>query len=425
MTKPTTPVLKNAKIEAKIRESGGGEICVSSTDLEIRYEGNFEGEVEEEGGITIQARKLLDIVRSFPDILICFELDKKNRQVKIEAEDREKVKAVFKVFGIGVEDYPGVGDRREDLDRFLLDGVMFKEMIDRVMMCAAREDDRYYLNGIYLEKKGKDLNCVATDGKRLGFSQMRDNFEDEGVKDFGVIVPIKAFRELGKMLLTAGGDCEVGVGKQMILFKLNEVEMTSILLEGHFPEYDKVVPKEYKSVMTVKKEELIVGLDRVSRMIDPKELRIHMGLKPGELYLKGKHMDFGEVEDMIDCQTESEIDLAFNYKYILESVKQISEEEIFMGITQSDGPVMIRGEGEDHFYVVMPMRLEKLSSSYGVGSKEGVGMEEGIEEGMEEEIEENEEEEKGMEGAGGNEVGGNETGGNETGGREEGEETER
>ena len=399
MTKPTTPVLKNAKIEAKIKESGGGEICVSSTDLEIRYEGNFEGEVEEEGGITIQARKLLDIVRSFPDILICFELDKKNSQVKIEAEDRERVNVVFKVFGIEAKDYPGIGDGREDLDRFLMDGVMFKEMIERVIMCAAREDDRYYLNGIYLEKKGKDLNCVATDGKRLGFSQMKDNFEGEGVKDFGVIVPIKAFRELGKMLLTAG-DCEVGVGKQMILFKLNEVEMTSILLEGHFPEYDKVVPKEYQSVMTVQREELMGGIDRVSRMIDPKELKIHMGLRPGKLYLKGKHIDFGEVEDMINCKTESEIDLAFNYKYILESVKQISEEEIFMGITQSDGPVLIRGEGEDHFYVVMPMRLER---PFGEGlKKEGGSM--GVEDGNEEDR--NEEDENEEDGDGGDMDGG-------------------
>ena len=356
--KPTTPILKNLKIESRINESGSGEIWVSSTDLEVSYRGRFDGEVEKEGEITVQAKNLLDILKSFPDIPISFDLNKKNSQVNIQSKDRERVDTVFNIFGTESKDYPNSEFGTENSDRFLIDIDILKEMVGRVITCVAKDEDRYYLNGIFLEKKGNNLNFISTNGNILGFTQQRDFFKDNKIKDFGIIIPTKTFDVMGKIFPYLSGDCEIYVSEENIFFRFDNVEIMSLLLEGHFPDYEKIIPTEFKSTMKIKSDDLVDGLNRVSNVIHPKELKIFMDFKLGKLHLNGRSVELGEARDVIKCETQGEIKMAFNYKYILNSVKSISEYDVFIKINEYDTPTMILGEEEGFFYIVMPMRLQ-------------------------------------------------------------------
>jgi DNA polymerase-3 subunit beta len=211
------------------------------------------------------------------------------------------------------------------------------------------------MNGVYLEKAEGKINMVATDGRRLAYISKPAGDE---IKDFeGVIVPPKIF----STILKRSGDegmVSISVTDKTIFVNFADYKFSSVLLEGQFPNYRKVIPEEQKYSLLVKREEMLSALRRVSLMVEQKSNRVYMGIKPGCMSVSTAESDIGAADDEIPCQYDGEeVSMALNYRYIEEPFKVISTDDICIRFTGSSKAITIIPEpAKDFFHIVMPMQ---------------------------------------------------------------------
>ncbi len=346
-TKTTLPILSNVLLEAK-----DNKLNISSTDLEVSFKTSISSDIQIEESITIQAKKLSELIKSFDDCKLDFSLDKQNT-MKISAED-SNIKATFKIMGIPKDDYPKIPEF-ENINVFSLSQSLFRDMIDKTIFSTSTDEARYFLNGIYFEKKDDILTLVATDGKRL--SKISCPI-DSKLDDFEVIVPSKVLYELMK-ILNSDGMCQIAITDRKAFFKVDDTEMVSNLLEGQFPNYRQVIPSESTNILTVDNMAIYDGIKRVSHMIDPRLAQIRFDLIDNSLTLYGYHPDFGEAKDEISLNYKGDdLTIAFNYNYLLDALKKIDHKEVTMMMTSNNNPVIIKGiDDEDYISVIMPMKI--------------------------------------------------------------------
>ncbi len=346
--KTTLSILSNVLLETK---NNGLEL--SATDLEVGFRTLIPAEISTPGAITIQAKKLSDIIKSFNTGNLNFALGEQNRMA-ISAED-PKVKANFKIMGIPKDDYPSIPAFTEE-KTFTLSQGLLKVMIRKTILSASTDEARYFLNGIYFEKKDGRLNLVATDGKRLSFISV--NLEESGLEDFNVIIPSKVLHELIK-ILKEEGTCRISLTDSKVFFQMDESELVSNLLEGQFPDYHQVVPSESTNIITLENIAFSEAIKRVSHMVDPKIAQIRMDISENKITLYGYHPDFGEAKDELEVDYKGdELQIAFNYNYLLAALKEIDRKDILFKMTTNKSPVILKGvDEEDYFSVVMPMKL--------------------------------------------------------------------
>ncbi len=245
-SKQAMQILSNLKIDAK-----DNKISISSTDLELSVITKFSGETEIPGSITVHAKKIIDLIKTFPNTDLCFELDLRN-WITVTSTD-PSIKTKHKIQGLPAEDYPEVRTF-EEKNSFGIERTMLKTMIRKTIYAASTEDARANLRGIFFEKKKDDNNLifVATDGKRL--TKIESVIEGlESIPPFEIIVPLKVLNELSTVLAESG-DCTVSVMDNRIFFKIADVEIASNLIEGQFPSYDKVIPEDFDIVIEVETE---------------------------------------------------------------------------------------------------------------------------------------------------------------------------
>ncbi|MDH4129017.1 MAG: DNA polymerase III subunit beta [Spirochaetota bacterium] len=349
-SKTTLSILSNVLIE-----TGSNSLNISSTDLEVGFRTSIPAEVVSKGAITIQAKKLSEIIKSFGHCNLKFLLDSQNRMT-ISSED-PKIKANFKIVGIPKDDYPNIPTFTEE-NIFTMNQNLLREIIRKTIFSASTDEARYFLNGIYFEKKGDWLILVATDGKRLSF--ITNKLEDFKVDDFTVIVPLKVLNELLK-ILKDDGNVQISLTESKVFFKMNETELVSNLLEGQFPNYNQVIPKESTNVLKITRVDIYEAIKRVSHMVDPKLAQIRFETSDGKLTLSGHHPDFGDAVDEVEAEYDGEaLSIAFNYNYLLDALKEVDRTEVFFKMTTNKSPVIIEGlDDESYFSVVMPMKLNE------------------------------------------------------------------
>ncbi len=347
-TKTTLSILSNVLLETK--ENG---LELSATDLEVGFRTFIPAEISTSGSITIQAKKLSDIIKSFTSGNLTFALDGQNRMA-ISAED-PAVKANFKIMGIPKDDYPSIPAFTEQ-NTFTLSQGLLKVMIRKTIFSASTDEARYFLNGIYFEKKDGHLNLVATDGKRLSF--ISATLEGSEIEDFDVIIPSKVLHELVK-ILKEEGTCRISLTDSKVFFQIDESELVSNLLEGQFPNYHQVIPSETTNTISLDNTGFSEAIKRVSHMVDPKIAQIRMDMTENKITLYGYHPDFGEAKDEIEVDYKGdELQIAFNYNYLLAALKEIDRKDVLFKMTTNKSPVILKGvDEEDYLSVVMPMKL--------------------------------------------------------------------
>ena len=351
----TMPILSNILLEAK---HDGAEIV--ATDLEIGMRGLYKATVLEAGGVTISARKLYEIIKELP-----------SGEIELTSGDNnwttiQSGKSQFKVVGLPSGDYPALPSiEREGLTP--LAGAGLLELIRKTLFAAGDNDARYILNGLLVsltttEKKTTLLRLVGTDGHRLAVAEREvgtPNAKRRG-QDSKAIIPKKAAQEM-RRLLEEGGDEEplIGFTKNLMIFRKSGLLLTSRLMEGNYPNYQQVVPKESGKRIAVNRGLLESALRRVSVLSKDKANAVKVSFAPGGMTLFSSNPDYGEATEELVARYEGEaLHTGFNARYLLDALSVMDGESVSLQMDTALSPCLIQeAESPGFKCVVMPIKI--------------------------------------------------------------------
>ena len=342
----TIPILSNVLFETQ--EAG---ILLRATDNEIEISEKVSAQVLEPGAITMPAHKLYDIVRRLPDDgELTLAYAETTGQVTLSCG-----RSRFALASLPAENFPTMA-KEEAPFTFTLPTSDLSAMITKTGFAVSVEETRYNLNGIYLHTKADNLVAVATDGHRLACTK---HVLPEGAKDMpGVIIPRKTISEITKLLGENTKEVVISLSANQIRFGLSNVELSSRLIDGTYPDYEKVIPANNSRSMIGKTKALSGVIERVS-VVSEKSRGIKLNIKPDLLMVSATATDEGSAEDELDVQyTGDEIEIGFNFRYLLDILSQIKGEQSEMRFEDSVSPVILQDvKDTDTLYVLMPMRV--------------------------------------------------------------------
>jgi len=343
----TMPILANVLIESQ-----KGAIRVTATDLEVGVRGEVDGEVAKEGTVTVNAKKLYEIIREVP-----------NEQVQVKRLENEWVeiksgKSVFKIVGMDAREFPQF-PKFEDRGLSTMTASILREMIERTIFSVSTDETRYSLNGVFVEQgEAGKVRMVATDGHRLAFEE-RD-LGSLGLTK-GVILPRKGVAELKKLLENADdGAVSMGFQENMGLVTKDKVELFMRLIEGDFPDYTKVIPKGNPNLAQIEHGELLQALRRVSILSSERYKGIKMDFSDGKIAISANNPDLGEAVEEIEAEYRGKpLSIGFNARYLMDVLTVLTGEgDVNIELKDELSPSIIRKVGNDgYLYVLMPMRL--------------------------------------------------------------------
>jgi DNA polymerase-3 subunit beta len=345
-SKNAMSILSNIYLEAD-----NDTLYIKATDIKVNFETKVPVIVLESGSITVFGEKFLGILNSVPDGELEFEQD----DMKIIIKPAFK-KIKFQLKSIDSDKFPEFPAVKDE-DFFDIPVKEFKDMIVQTVFAISDDETRYFMNGVFFEKQGDTIVMVATDGRRLAYIQKNAG---GGIKDFtGVIIPPKILNIITKR---AGdeGLISISVTDRLIFIRFGSYLLSSVLIEGQFPNYNKVIPENQSFSFSVNRLEMLDALKRVSLLVEQKSRRVYMGLEPGVISISSEESELGVAREEITCKYEGEgVSMALNYRYIEEPLKVISEDEISVHFTEPTRAITIKSVPEkDFFHIVMPMQLD-------------------------------------------------------------------
>lgn len=350
-TKAALPILSHILLETKNKQ-----LRLVSTDLETGIECFIPANILKPGGITIPARKIREIVRELPEAEV--SLSVKEGMITINCQ-----KGVFRIAGLEKDDFPEL-PQLEEKRSFTLRSDTLKEMLKKTSFAVSYDETRRALTGIFFVIKKNRLKLVATDGRRLACIERKINIPP-GVEG-EVIVSLKASNEISRLLCEGGKEIKVIIGKSQITFYLDNTRLISRLIEGHFPEYQKVIPEKSKERVVLTREHFLLALKRVSVLTSEKSNSIRLDVSRNKILLTTTAPEIGDAKEELDLDYEGEeISVAFNSAYMLDFLKNEEEERVCLELTDALSPGLMRpaisskerpGEGK-YLYVIMPMKL--------------------------------------------------------------------
>lgn len=350
----TMPILSNILLEAK---QDGAEIV--ATDLELGMRGLYKATVVKAGGVTVSARKLYEIIKELPDGEI--ELTSgDNNWTTIQAG-----KSQFKIVGLPSADYPALpAIEREGLTP--LAGAGLLELIRKTLFAAGDNDARYILNGLLVTlvvtDKKTSLRLVGTDGHRLAVAEQEVGKAGSkgGPQEIKAIIPKKAAQEM-RRLLEEGGDGEplIGFTKNLMIFRKSGLLLTSRLMEGNYPNYQQVIPKDGGKKISVNRLELESALRRVSVLSRDKANAVKVSFSAGKMILFSSNPDYGEATEELPARYDGEaLNTGFNARYLLDVFGVMDGETISLQMETALSPCLIQEPESPGFKcVVMPIKV--------------------------------------------------------------------
>src|SRR3989338_4126621 len=270
----TLPILSNVLFETT-KEEG---LRLVGTDLEVGVSTTIPITITKHGSITIPAKKLSEIIRELPDGEVEISV-KKNNAVNIKSD-----KAYFKIMGLSVDDYPKLPEFNLE-DAVELDQAVLKEGLSLTAFAISYDETRYVLNGVLLSVKGNKLRLVATDGRRLAF--VEKDFKNKKEKNFEIIIPSKAVQELIR-ILSWEGEVKIIPTKNQVVFYLGDSFICSRIIEGNFPNYEQVIPKESKITTSTDREELLQAVKRTALLTSPDSPAIKIDFVKGKILISSR-----------------------------------------------------------------------------------------------------------------------------------------
>lgn len=341
----TLPVLSNLLLVAE-----GNRISLTGTDLEVELVAHVELDLVEPGEITLPARKLLDICRTLPE--------QAELELSIDGERAQlrSGRSRFTLATLAATEFPTVEEINASLE-FQLPQRELKRILDKSQFSMAQQDVRYYLNGLMLEMGAKQLRSVATDGHRLAVCDAELGIA--GAEGQQVIVPRKGIQELNRLLEDSDEAVTVQIGSNHIRVQLNQLRFTSKLIDGRFPDYDRVLPKDSDKEIIADRESFRQALVRTSILSNEKYRGIRLQLEPGRLRVQAHNPEQEEAEEEIEVEYDGpELEIGFNVNYLLDALNALSGDKARISLRDANSSCLIQEPGTSQCrYVVMPMRL--------------------------------------------------------------------
>ncbi len=344
--KSTLPILSNILIETK--KDG---IRLTATDLDIGITHDLNIKIEAEGAITIPAKRFFDIIKELPAGKEIAISAKKNSIVHIECEN-----LFFKLIGLPKEEFPKLPEFK-DRDSVAIPQALLKKMLTMTAFAMSYDQTRYILNGIYFIFDSKTLRLVGTDGRRLATIQSEVQLPKDIEKTLkGIIVPTKAISELLRAM-TVSGDVKIIINENQALFNLGGTTIISRLVEGEFPRYEQVIPKEVKEKLRADREGFMLAVKRASIFTSQESQAIKLELFKDKLVLSKITPELGESREELAVEYKGpDLVIGFNPNYLIEVLKILDKPEVDLELTSPEKPGVIR-TADGYIYVVLPMQI--------------------------------------------------------------------
>ncbi|MGA7949778.1 MAG: DNA polymerase III subunit beta [Thiobacillaceae bacterium] len=342
----TLPILSNVLLEKK-----GADLVLQATDLELQVSTKLTGAATEgEFAITVAARKLFDIVRALPDDAKV-KLESKDTQVEVKA-GRSK----FTLQTLPAADFPRMETSAASAAEVRVPQKLLRKLLQLVQFSMAQQDIRYYLNGMLLVLEGKILRVVATDGHRLALAETSLE-RDVGKRE--LIVPRKTVLELVKLLADSDDPVSLYLGESQVMFRLGDTQLVSKVVDGKFPDYQRVVPLGHDKKMTINRHAGISALQRAAILSNEKFRGVRLVLGTNSLRVVCNNNEQEEAQEEMEAKYDSDpIDIGFNVSYLLDGLGSLSSDEVVLAFNDPNSSVLLTCESEPGFkYVVMPMRI--------------------------------------------------------------------
>ncbi|HUW39888.1 MAG TPA: DNA polymerase III subunit beta [Rectinemataceae bacterium] len=345
-SKNALSIMSNVLLEAR-----AGSLSLKATDIKVSFETSIPVDTAEEGVVTVFCDKLSGILASIPEGDIALEED----DAKVIVKPTFK-KVRFQLKTIAGERFPEL-PQAEDGIAFSLPARDLKEMIAQTIFAVSDDETRYFMNGVFFENAEEGLALVATDGRRLSY--VKKAFESTVPTFKGVIVPPKILSLLQKHAPDEGV-VDVAVTEKSIFFRFGTYRISSLLIEGQFPNYQKVIPETQKNRMLVRRLDLLDSLKRVSIFVEQKSRRTIITLSDGLMVISSEESEIGAAREEIPCRYEGpKVVLALNYRYLEEPLKVMDCEYVVVEFTEPNRAITLSSEpSSDYFHIVMPMQVE-------------------------------------------------------------------
>lgn len=341
----TMPALSNVLIKAS-----SDQLTFTATDLEIELVSSINIAIDEPGEITIPARKLLDICKALPD----------ESQVNLDINDDKALvksgRSRFSLVTLPAAEFPSL-DEISSNSEFELPQNTLKDIIDKTAFAMAQQDVRYYLNGLLLEVSSKVLRAVATDGHRLAYCEKQTDCEMADIKQ--VILPRKGVLELVRLLSNSEEKVTILLGSNHLRAQLDKIRFTSKLIDGRFPDYNRVIPEDGKCLVTADREILRQALVRASILSNEKYRGIRLILKDNLLSLEAQNPDQEEADVDVEVNYKGEnLEIGFNVNYMIDVLNVTDLSTVQFTLRDSNSSCLLTyPDQKDCKYVIMPMRL--------------------------------------------------------------------
>ncbi len=342
----TLPVLANVLI----RKTGSAlQFTTSDLEIQIRTTAELDGDPGS-FTVTVGARKLIDILRTMPS----------DQTVTLESSQNKLLlkggKSRFTLQTLPAEDFPLVQEAPSFGPVFSVPQKTLKSLLSQVSFAMAVHDIRYYLNGILFVAEGKQLSLVATDGHRLAFASATLDVE---VPRQEVILPRKTVLELQRLLSDAEGAIEMQFASNQAKFSFDGMEFVTKLVEGKFPDYNRVIPKNHKNIITLGRVPLLASLQRTAILTSEKFKGVRLNIEPGTLRVASNNAEQEEAVDELDIDYGGDaIEIGFNVTYLIDALTNMTQEMVKVELADANSSALLTIPDNATFkYVVMPMRI--------------------------------------------------------------------
>ncbi len=341
----TMPALSNVLIRAT-----ENSLTFTATDLEIELVSQISMIIDEPGEITLPARKLLDICKSLNnDAIIKFNI--KDSKALIQSERNR-----FSLTTLPADDFPAL-DAINSVQEFEIPQKILHELIDKTAFAMAQQDVRYYLNGLMFEVSANTLVAVATDGHRLAYCKKEIDYDAADIRQ--IILPRKGVLELVRLLDTSDDTVKLNIGTNHLQVEFNAIRLTSKLIDGRFPDYNRVMPAATDNTIIADREQLRQALSRASILSNEKYRGIRLVLDTDLIKLQAQNPDQEEADIEVEVEYKGEsIEIGFNVTYMLDVLNVSDTNTIKISLRDSNSSFLLTyPDQDDGKYVIMPMRL--------------------------------------------------------------------
>jgi len=330
--------------------AAGGQLALSSTDMEISLRVALDAQVEDEGAVVVPGRLLVDIARLLPSGEVTIAHRAEEGVVEVECGS-----ASYRLHTYAAEDFPRLPEI-DDATAFTVDRDVFVDTIARVSRSASRDESRPVLTGVLVRFEGEKLVMAATDSYRLSVKET--SLPQGPGREVEAIVPARALAELARIAQPGEpGTLQIGVQENQVVFGIDDVWLTARRIDGQFPNYKQLLPQSFEAEITIPREDLLEVVRRTSVMAQRKS-PLRLRFEDGQLTISAQTQDIGEAHESLPIAYSGEvIEIGFNAEFLRDGLESVNDESVRIKLISPLRPGLIHGESDDFLYLIMPIRL--------------------------------------------------------------------